>query len=458
VTDVEEMPAELAPPRDTKAEQAVLGAMMISPAVADEISERLTGADFYVGAHKTIFEAILMIAAKGERPDELAVAHHLAEKEELGRIGGAPYLLTCLQSVPTAANGGYYAGIVHDLAVRRRIVDAGLRLQQLGRGPGDLAEVVEQAQQTAYEATTDRQDRAVITSVGDLVGPVMEHIDDIAEGRIKPGIPTGLSDYDRLTGGHKPGQLIIPAGRTAMGKSVITQNWLLHAAKTEVRPVILFSNEMSSDDMMIRILSQMSQVGLTRILTGALDEAAKTALARAEQKLLTLPLYVVDSCRTVPAIRAFCRRFRQQHDDLAMIGVDYLQRVTPVGRGSRDRHEVVGEIADQFKDLAQDMAMPVIAPCQLNRGPETRPGKGANRPKLSDLRESGNLEQTADIVVLLFRPDYYDKDSPMRGTADLDVAKHRNGPQDVVTVKAELQYQTFRDLPLLGDPQPRPWE
>jgi replicative DNA helicase len=359
--------------------------------------------------------------------------------------------------VPTAANGGHYAGIVHELAVRRRIVDAGLRLMQLGGGPGELDAVVEQAQQTAYEATTDRQDRAVITSVGDLIGATMEHVTDIAEGRIKPGIPTGLSDYDRLTGGHKPGQLIIPAGRTAMGKSVITQNWLLHAAKTEVRPVILFSNEMSCDDMMIRILSQVSGVGIGRILTGQLDDVSKTLLARAEQRILTLPLYIVDTCRTVPAIRAFCRRFRQKHDDLAMIGVDYLQRVQPVGR-PRDRHEVVGEIADQFKDLAQDMAMPVIAPCQLNRGPETRPGKGANKPKLSDLRESGNLEQTADIVVLLFRADYYDKNATDRGTAVLDIAKHRNGPTDEITVKADLQFQTFRDLPVHGMPQPHSWE
>jgi replicative DNA helicase len=457
MTDVVEAPTSPGPPRDTKAEQAVLGAMMMSAAVADELSERLEPGDFYKGDHATIFSAILAVAANGNPPDPLAVAHYLAEADSLARVGGAPYLLACLESVPTAANGGHYASIVHDLAVRRRIVDAGLRLMQLGGGPGELAEVVEQAQQTAYDATTDRQDRAVITSVGDLIGATMDHVTDIAEGRIKPGIPTGLSDYDRLTGGHKPGQLIIPAGRTAMGKSVITQNWLLHAARTEVRPVILFSNEMSCDDMMIRILSQVSGVGLGRILTGQLDEVAKTSLARAEQRILTLPLYIVDTCRTVPAIRAFCRRFRQKHDDLAMIGVDYLQRVQPVGQ-RRERHEAVGEIADQFKDLAQDMAMPVIAPCQLNRGPETRPGKGANRPKLSDLRESGNLEQTADIVVLLFRPDYYDKNSPERGVAYLDVAKHRNGPTDEITVKADLQFQTFRDLPLVGAPQPHGWE
>ena len=454
MTDVADAPTDLAPPRDTKAEQAVLGAMLMSAAVADEISERLTSSDFYVGKHKTIFDAIIAVAATGEAPDTLAVAHHLAANDGLGRIGGAPYLAECLESVPTAANGGYYAGIVHDLAVRRRIVDAGVKMQQLGRGPGELDEVREQAQQAAYEATTDQRDRAVITSVGDLVGPAMDHITAVSEGRIAPGIPTGLSDYDRLTGGHKPGQLIIPAGRTSMGKSVVTQNWLLHAAEHEVRPVILFSNEMSTDDMMLRILSQTASVGLHRILHGELDDAARAALARAEQHLLTVPLYVVDSCRTVPAIRAFCRRFRQKHDDLAMIGVDYLQRITPVGR-PRDRHEVVGEIANQLKDLAQDMAMPVIAPCQLNRGPETRQTKNGNIPKLADLRESGDLEQSADIVVLLYRPAYYDKTGARSGEADFIVAKHRNGPQDTITVREELHFQRFSDLPVIA---PRPWE
>lgn len=455
MTDVEEAPrAELAPPRDAKAEQAVLGAMLMSAAVADELSERLTSSDFYTNAHGVIFNAILAVAATGEPPDAIAVVHHLAAVDALTRVGGANYLSECMESVPTAANGGYYAEIVHDLAVRRRIVDAGLRLQQLGRGPGDLADVREQAQQAAYEATTDRRDRAVITSVGDLVGPAMDHIAAISEGRIKPGIPTGLSDYDRLTGGCKPGQLIIPAGRTAMGKSVITQNWLLHAAITEVRPVILFSNEMSTDDMMLRILSQSAQVGLHQIISGSLDDSARTALARAEQRLLTVPLYVVDSCRTVPAIRAFCRRFRQKHGDLAMIGVDYLQRITPVGR-PRDRYEVVGEIANQLKDLAQDMAMPVVAPCQLNRGPETRQTKNGNVPKLADLRESGDLEQSADIVILLYRPAYYDKESPRRGEADLIVAKHRNGPTDTVTVSEELHFQQFRDLRTLT---PQSWE
>ncbi len=445
------------PPQAISAEQAVLGAMLMSPAVADEISEKLQASDFYRPVHATIFGAILAVAAAGEPPDSMMVAKRLDEDGNLQRTGGVVYLSELMEAVPTAANGGWYATIVAEKAARRRLLEAGTKIAQLALSAGDLAEVREQAATAAYAATTDRRDRALIESVGDLVGPTLKHIDDISAGRVEPGIPTGLTDFDRLTGGNKPGELIIPAGRTAMGKSVLTQNWVLHAVRHTMEPGLLFSVEMSKEMMMQRLLSEISRVPLHVIIDGHPNDDERTKLRTAEQELLSLPLYFVDNVRTTQGIRAYTRRFSQRIAPPVVVGVDYLQRLQSVGR-PRDRHEVVGEFADHLKDQAQDMNHVVIAPCQLNRGPESRAGREANKPKLSDLRESGNLEQTADKVVLIYRPDYYDKESNRSGEADLIVAKHRNGPTDTIIVAAQLWIQRFRDMKILGTPEPATWE
>lgn len=433
------------PPHDLDAEQAAVGAMMLSPDAADAISEVLTEEDFYRPAHATVFAAIMRLADQGDRPDPVAVTRELDRTGDLLRIGGAPYVHTLVEKPPTAANGAYYASIVAELSSRRRIIEAGVKIQGLGRSPETLVEVRDKAAQTAFDATMDRREKTSITSVGELVGPVLEHLQQITENGVPPGIPTGLADYDRLTGGLHPGQLIIPAGRTSMGKSVITQNWLHNAARFTGRPVILFSVEMSKDEMIQRLLSEVTRVPLAAIREGHVRDDDWHKLAEAEIYIRGLPLYLVDDVRTTQGIRAYCRRFKHRQGDLAAIGVDYLQRLQSLDR-RRDRHESVGADADALKDLAQDMAMPVIAPCQLNRGPENRTGRDANRPRLADLRESGNLEQTADVVALLFRPDYYDKNSTRAGEADIIVDKNRNGPTDTVTVVAQLHIQRFCDM------------
>jgi replicative DNA helicase len=434
---------EAAPPHDIKAEQATLGAMMLSPAVADEISEVVLAEDFYRPIHSDVYRAIVELAGRGERPDPIAVAKQLGD--DLGRIGGAPYLHTLIETPPTVANGGYYAKIVAELATRRRIGEAGVAITSIARSPDPIAEVRDRAAQTAFDATTDRRESASITPVSELVGPVMEHIEAISQGRIDPGIPTGLKDLDAVIGGMYPGQLIIPAGRTSMGKSVVTQNWVHNAVRHTGRPGILFSVEMSKDEMMQRLLSEVAGVDLTKIREGKLTDADWTNLVAAEGYISELPLHLVDNVRTVPGIRAAARRFRHRVGDLVIVGVDYLQRLQGLDR-RRDRHEEVGGFADALKDLAQDMAIPVVAPCQLNRGPENRTGKGANKPRLADLRESGNLEQTADVVALLYRAEYYDKTTTNAGTAEIDVAKNRNGPTETVKVAARLNVQKFSDL------------
>jgi replicative DNA helicase len=456
MTDVEDRLIETAPPNNNLAEVITLGAMMLNADVAGEIVDIVNRADFYRAAHATVFDAITALTDRGAPADAGTVMAELDRGEDLARIGGAAYLHTLIEATPLAVNGPHYARQVAELATRRRVIEAATKSIALARGGGEVAEVCEQVQTAMYEATTDKRDHAIVVSVGDLAEPTVRHIEDIAAGRIPRGIPTGLADYDRMTGGHRGGQLIIPAGRTSMGKSVITQNWVAHCAGEVAEPAILFSVEMDKSDMMTRLLCQVSRVPLHRLIHGEIDEQDRHALHVAEQRILTWPLWLVDSCRTVPSIRAYCRRFAQRVTKPALIGVDYLQRLSAPGRA--DRHLEVGAFADQLKDIAQDFNMPVIAPCQLNRGPETRTTKNANRPKLSDLRESGNIEQTADVVALLFRPDYYDKESPRSGEADIDIAKNRNGPTDVITVAAQLHLQRFCDMTTLAAPEPRGWE
>jgi replicative DNA helicase len=446
--------AELAPPHDVAAEQAVLGAMMLSQAVADELGERLTAEDFYRPIHASIFDAIFGLSMRGEPTDPLAVTNELRERGDLIRVGGVPYLHATVESVPTAANGGYYADQIIEHAKRRRLGEAALKIARLARDPGEVRELQDQASQLMYDAVADGGDRAEIVAVGDLFDETMEHIEAIGRGDIKPGLRTGLHDLDRLTGGLRAGELIIPAGRTSMGKSVLTQNWCVNIARVEIRPVILFSVEMSKREMMQRLFAEVAQVSLFRLREGQLTADDRDRLDRARTIIRAAPLYLVDTCRTVPAIRSFSRRFRQREGDLAAIGVDYLQRLQVVGKRV-DRHQEVGQFADDLKYLAQDLEMAVISPCQLNRGPETRPGKDANIPRLSDLRESGNLEQSADMVVLIHRPDYYDKAHPRAGEADLIVAKQRNGPTDTCTVAFDGNRQKFHDIRFAG---PRPMD
>lgn len=456
VTDDAGVLLATAPPHDIAAEQAVLGAMMLSEAVADELSEKVTAADFYRPVHAEIFRKILDQLGCGEPVDALTISHALGNR--LGAVGGAPYLHTCVERPPTAANGGHYAGIVVELAGRRRLIEAGTKITQLGRSDQDLADVRDQAAQEAFNATTDRREAAVVSPVADLVGPEIEHLRKLAAGEVEPGIPTGLRDLDELTGGLHPGQLWIPAGRTSMGKSVATQNWVHNAVRHSGRPGILFSVEMSKSEMMKRMISEVASVSLARITKGTLTGEEWERIDAAQSYIAALPLHFVDNVRTVPGIRSAVRRFRQRMGDCCVVGVDYLQRLQGLDR-RQERHEEVGGFADSLKDLAQDMTVPVIAPCQLNRGPENRTGKDANRPKLTDLRESGNLEQTADVVVLIFRPEYYDRKSNRAGQADFDVAKQRNGPSGMVTVRANLVMQRFEDAhPFGGTPQPAAWQ
>lgn len=438
---------EKAPPQDVAAEQCVLGGMMLSKDAIADVVEILRVADFYRPVHATIFEAILDLYGRGEPADPITVAGALENAGELGRVGGAPYLHTVISAVPTAANAAYYARIVSERAVLRRLVEAGTKIVQLGYGAAasagrDVDDVVDLAQQAIYDVTERRvsEDFAVLA---DMLQPTLDEIEAVgAQGGLMTGVPTGFTDLDRLLNGLQPGQLIVIAGRPGLGKSTVSMDVARYAAVRANLASAIFSLEMSKVEIVMRLLAAEARVPLHVLRSGQLSDDDWTKLARRMGEISEAPIFVDDTPNmNLMEIRAKARRLKQRHD-LKLIVVDYLQLMTSPKR-TESRQQEVADLSRGLKLLAKEVECPVIAVSQLNRGPEQRTDK---RPQLSDLRESGSIEQDADVVILLHRDDYYDKESPRAGEADFIVAKHRNGPTDTVTVAAQLHLSRFVDM------------
>jgi replicative DNA helicase len=435
------------PPQDVAAEQCVLGGMMLSKDAIADVVEILRSTDFYRPIHATIYDAVLELYGRGEPADAITVSAALADSGDLGRIGGAPYLHTLIAAVPTAANASYYARIVSDRAILRRLVEAGTRIAQLGYGAAagagrDVDDIVDMAQQAVYDVT-ERRVSEDFARLADLIQPTLDEIEAIgAQGGVMSGVPTGFTDLDRLLNGLHPGQLVIVAGRPGLGKSTVSMDFARHAAVRANLPSAIFSLEMSKVEIVMRLLSAEARVPLHALRSGNLSEDDWTKLARRMGEINDAPLYVDDTpSMNLMEIRAKARRLKQRHD-LRLLIVDYLQLMTSPKR-AESRQQEVADLSRGLKLLAKEVECPVIAVSQLNRGPEQRTDK---RPQLSDLRESGSIEQDADVVILLHRDDYYDKESPRAGEADFIVAKHRNGPTDTVTVAAQLHLSRFVDM------------
>jgi replicative DNA helicase len=434
---------ERTPPHDMLAEQSALGGMMLSKDAVADVVETVRGGDFYVPKHEIIFDALLSLYSHGEPTDVIAVTDELIKTGDLQRAGGADYLHTLTALVPTAANAGFYASIVAERALLRRLVEAGTRIVQMGyAGEGEVLDLVNNAQAEIYSvAANDNTEDYVPLNVA--VDAAIEDI-EAAKGRDGQftGVPTGFSGLDQLTNGLHPGQMIIIAARPALGKSTLALDLARAAAIKHNMPAIFFSLEMGRSEIAMRLMSAEASVPLQSMRKGTLDQRDWTTIASVRGRINDAPLYIDDSPNmTLVEIRAKCRRLKQKVG-LRLVVIDYLQLMTS-GKRVESRQQEVSEFSRALKLLATELQVPVIALSQLNRGPEQRADK---KPAISDLRESGSIEQDADMVILLHRESAYEKENPRAGEADLIVAKHRNGPTDTVTVAFQGHFSRFTDM------------
>jgi replicative DNA helicase len=432
------------PPHDLLAEQSALGGMLLSKDAVADVIESVRGVDFYLPKHEVIFEAILTLYAHGEPTDVIAVTDELTKSGALSRAGGADYLHTLTAIVPTAANAGYYASLVAEKAVLRRLVEAGTRIVQMGyASEGEVTDLVNNAQAEIYQVAGGVEAEDFIP----LTEAVTTAIDEIeaAKGRdgSMTGVPTGFADLDELTNGLHGGQLILVAARPALGKSTLALDFARGASIKHDLPTIIFSLEMGRSEIAMRLLSAESSVPLQAMRKGTVDAREWTTIAATRGRINDAPLYIDDSPNmTLVEIRAKCRRLKQKVG-LKMVIIDYLQLMTS-GKRVESRQQEVSEFSRALKLMAKELQVPVVALSQLNRGPEQRADK---MPALSDLRESGSLEQDADMVILLHRDSAYEKESARPGEADLIVAKHRNGPTKTITVAFQGHLSRFADMP-----------
>jgi replicative DNA helicase len=387
------------PPQDVAAEQGVLGGMLLSKDAIADVVEMLKTNDFYRPVHSTIFDTVLDLYGRGEPADALTVAAALADSGDLQRIGGVPYLHTLIESVPTAANASYYARIVSERAILRRLVEAGTKIVQLGFGANgnggrDVDDIVDLAQQAIYDVTEKRVSED-FAALGDMLQPTLDEIEAVgASGGVMSGVPTGFGDLDRLLNGLHPGQLIIVAGRPGLGKSTASMDFARNAAIRHNCASAIFSLEMSKIEMVMRLLSAEARVPLHVLRSGQLTDDDWSKLARRMGEISEAPIFVDDTPNmNLMEIRAKARRLKQRNN-LKLLVIDYLQLMSSPKR-TESRQQEVSELSRGLKLLAKEIECPVIAVSQLNRGPEQRTDK---RPQLSDLRESGCL--TADTRVL----------------------------------------------------------
>ncbi len=386
------------PPQDVQAEQSVLGGMLLSKDAIADVVEQLHANDFYRPAHSIIFDCILDLYGRGEPADAITVAAELNRTDQLSKMGGAVYLHTLIASTPTAANAGYYAAIVAEQAVLRRLVEAGTRVVQLGYGAaggrGDVDDIVDRAQQEIYDVTEKRMSEDY-SRLEDVLQPTMDELDAIASrGGVSRGVPTGIRDLDELTNGLQAGQMVVIAARPGVGKSTLGLDIARSAAIKNHQATVIFSLEMSKHEITMRLLSAEAKVPLHHMRAGTLSDEDWSKLARRMGEVADAPLYIDDSPNmTMMEIRAKARRLKQRND-LKLVVIDYLQLMTS-GKRVESRQQEVSEFSRALKLLAKEIECPVIAMSQLNRGSEQRQDK---KPMLSDLRESGCLPGDTRIL------------------------------------------------------------
>jgi replicative DNA helicase len=430
-------------PNDMLAEQSTIGGMLLSQEAIAEVFEVTKAGDFYAPKHETIFEAIVSLYGKGEPTDVITVTDELTKQGNLIKAGGADYLHTLTSIVPTAANAAFYGKIVAEKATLRRLVEVGTKIAQMGyANEGDVEDLVNRAQSEVYsvgEASVGED----YVALSDSIEAAIHEIEAAqSRGGDLVGVPTGFYELDEMTHGLHPGQLVILAARPAVGKSTLALDFARNAAIKNKKPVIFFSLEMGRAEIAMRLLSAEASIPLQNMRKGSVGDNEWAKLAAVRGSINDSPLYIDDSPNlTLVEIRAKCRRMAQRVG-LQMVVIDYLQLMTS-GKKVENRQQEVSEFSRALKLLAKELGIPVIAISQLNRNSEQTKDK---KPEISQLRESGSLEQDADVVILLHREALGEKEHPRYGEADLILAKQRNGPTGTIVVGFQGQYSRFANM------------
>lgn len=435
---------ERVPPQNIEAEQAVLGAMLIKKEAIAEVQEILQPDDFYREAHRIVYEAMVQLQNNDEVVDLVTLTEQLRKSEQLDKIGGLAFITQLANAVPTAANVVYHAKIVKEKAELRSLINAATAIASAAYEDNtDVENIMDDAEKKIL-AVANRQNGGAFESMKSIVMRTFERINVLYESKGGlTGISSGFKDLDKLTAGLQKSDLILVAARPSMGKTAFTLNIASYVG-THGGKVAFFSLEMSKEQLMQRMLCAEGGIDATKLRTGQLDTPEWNKLVHVADTLSRAPIYIDDTAGiTVMELRSKARRLKAEHG-LDLIIIDYLQLMQ--GRPSKNgdnRQQEISEISRSLKALARELDVPVIALSQLSRSVESRQIK---KPMLSDLRESGSLEQDADIVMFLYREDYYDKDTENKNITDIIVAKHRNGPVDTISLFFQKEYTKFRDL------------
>jgi replicative DNA helicase len=418
-------------PQNIEAEMGVLGSLIIDPQAFDQVADLLKAQDFYRDANRTIYGVITSLASRRIPADFLTISDELERREQLEEIGGPGYITALINQVPTSGNVVFYAGIVARCALNRRLIHASGQIAAIAYAEQDDA--LEQSEKLLYEVNTTHAGQD-FTSVGETVNDCMSDLMQVYEKRgTLIGVPTGFSDLDHYLGGLQRSDLIVIAARPRVGKSSFMLNMVKNAVYDHLQRCALFSCEMSKGQLTQRLLSQTAHVDLYRLRNGWIEDDEWEKLLHARELLATDRLMIDDTGGiTLSALRSRARRLKSSRG-LDAIFVDYLQLMhAESGNKNRNREQEIAELSGGLKELAKELNVPVVALAQLSRAVENRQSKV---PQLSDLRESGAIENDADVVLFIDRPEIYDPDSERKGLADIIIAKHRNGPDGTVTLR-----------------------
>ncbi|MFO1436420.1 MAG: replicative DNA helicase [Gammaproteobacteria bacterium] len=434
------------PPHSVEAEQAVLGGLMLDNDAWLQVAEHISDADFYRNDHRLIFRAIAGLSAAGKPSDVVTVATALDADGDLERVGGLAYINALAENTPSAANIAAYADIVRTRSILRQLIRAGANISGVAFNPEGRSsdELLDEAERIVFEIAEQRnRGRAGYRSIKDLLTGALDRIDELfTKQNPITGIPTGWRDFDELTSGLQPSDLVVIAGRPSMGKTAMVLNIVEHAAIKDRLSVAVFSMEMPGEQLAIRLMSSLGHIDQHRIRTGKLTDDDWPRLTSAVQMLSDTKLFIDDTPALAPGeVRARCRRIAREHG-LNLIVLDYLQLMQVTGT-KENRATEISEISRAMKALAKELNVPVVALSQLNRSLESRTDK---RPVMSDLRESGAIEQDADVIVFIYRDEVYNQDSDQKGIAEIIIAKQRNGPIGTIKLAFRGQFTRFDNL------------